>query len=122
MRSRNITHKKWSIFSPLPFCSFKFVLTERNCQQQRQNPMLPWDNLDLDLGSIWVKVVMVRINNTSSKSVLIDRSSFYLNIELPLSYLTLKTSSLVADTQKKAERFLFSPWPSVSMTGISSDR
>lgn len=56
MRSRNITHKKMEhfFFLSTSFCSFKFVLTERNCQQQQQNPMLPWDNLDLDLGSIWV--------------------------------------------------------------------
>ena len=74
------SQKMEHFFSPLPFCSFKCVLTERNSPQQQQKPMLPWDNLDLDLGPRWVKVVMIRLNNTSSKSVLIDRSSFYLNI------------------------------------------
>ena len=42
--------------------------------------MLPWQTLDSDLGSRLAKIAMVGLNNTSSKSVLIDRGSFYLNI------------------------------------------
>ena len=73
------SQKTEHFFPPLSFCSFKFGLIEI-ASNSNKNLCFPGDNLDSDLGSRWVKVVVVRLNNTSSKSVLIDRSSFYLNI------------------------------------------